>query len=182
MQVTVWRHQLCLQLGFTSTAHGAPGKMLSCIETDLNFAGAEVVRHAQPQLFAREGSKHLSVRSMFFAVSHLLKQFPVRAFHYSYVHHAVAPSVSSVLSMLNSYHLSLSLQALTMGNKPPERHRVRLVCDQNFDHVRTKLNRSKSRSPVAEATRQPLMQPYYSEASPQARGSRARVRRAFNAP
>src|SRR6266849_2053801 len=39
--LTVQRHQLALQLAFASTAHGAQGKTLPAVASDLNFGGAK---------------------------------------------------------------------------------------------------------------------------------------------
>ena len=39
--ITVQRHQLALQLAFSSTAHGAQGKTLQAVASDLNFGGAK---------------------------------------------------------------------------------------------------------------------------------------------
>lgn len=39
--LSIQRHQLPIQLGFASTAHGAQGKTLSAVGSDLNFGGAK---------------------------------------------------------------------------------------------------------------------------------------------
>src|SRR6266852_6519112 len=39
--LTVQRHQLALQLAFASIAHGAQGKTLPAVASDLNFGGAK---------------------------------------------------------------------------------------------------------------------------------------------
>jgi hypothetical protein len=39
--ISVQRHQIPLQLAFSRTAHGAQGKTMSAIRSDLNFGGAQ---------------------------------------------------------------------------------------------------------------------------------------------